>query len=301
MRKLLLVPAVVAAFIAVSPASAQSVTPSQIFQEAEAINAQLATFHTANASTPTDDPDLQAVTNRLPRHVFQKAREVLLKTQGLRALKGLPEQPIPVVEVREVLPADTIQLLKAISTGLQDLRPAFGNPPQPAPVPLVDGKSPTDAYKAVAKASLSLDGLGLPPATPNEVYRLALTLVSDIDKIRAARGVSAVVPQPDPVSGKKPVDVYEIGYQLLTDLKTLVEGKADYAVPQGIVLPAKRTGAIKPSHASEMINVLLAEVSSIKAKVGATKPSDLAPPQNGKTPSDTYQVLMRARAMLAGL
>lgn len=282
-------------------AKAQTVTPSHIFQEGEAINAQLNAFHVANASKADDDPEISAISGRLPRHVFQKAREIVLKVQVLRGLKGLPEQPLPTVEVREITPADTKKLLDLAVSGLQDLRPAFGSPPVPASVALVEGKTPTEAYQALARASLSIDGLGLPPATPNEVYRIALTLVSDLEKVRAHRGITAAVPLPAMAPGKKPADIYEAGYLLLTDLKKLVESKADFAIPQGIVLPAKRGGAITPAHALEMLNTVLGEVSAVKAKVGATKPSELAPVQTGKSPSDTHRVLMQARAMLATL
>ncbi len=282
-------------------ATAQTVTPADIFQLSETINAQLDAFHAADASKPEEDAEALAVSDRLPRHVFQKAREVLLKVQELRVLKGLPEQAIPTVEVREVQPADTRKLLDQIVIGLQELRPAFGNPPAPAPVPLVEGKTPTDAYRSLVRASLSLDGLGLPPATPNEVYRVALTIVSDLDKIRAARGVTTPVALPGMVPGKKPVDVYEAGYGLLGDLKNLVETKPDFAIPHGIVLPAKRTGVIKPAHAVEILNIVLGEISAIKAKVGATKPTELAPAQSGKSPSDTLRLLTQARAMVGTL
>ena len=282
-------------------ATAQTVPPSQIFQLGETINAQLKAFHAANASTPDEDPDIMAATNRLPRHVFAKARELLLKVQMLRALKGLPEQQIPTVEVREVQPADTKKLLDLVVSGLADLRPAFGNPAVPAAVPLVDGKTPTDAYHSVARAAQSIDALGLPPTTPNEVYRSALMIISDLETIRAARAVTAAVPLPEAVPGKKPLDIYESGFALLTDIKTLVETKPDFAIPMGVALPAKRSGAIKPAHALEILNSVLSEVSAVKAKVGATKPTELPPAQTGKTPSDTFRVLMQARAMVATL
>ena len=281
--------------------TAQTVTPSQIFQVGETINAELATFNAANASTPSDDPAIDTATDRLPRHVFQKARELLLKVQVLRTLKGLPEQSMPPVEVHEIQPADSKKLLDLALAGLRELGPAFGNPAPPAPVPLVDGKTPTDAYRSVARAAVSIDALGLPAVTPNEVYRVALTIVSDLQKIRAARGLSGDVPLPDLIAGKKPADVYQDGYALLGELSKLVQSKPDFAIPQGITMPARRTGAINPAYVLDLLDTVLGEISATKAKVGATQPTELAPVQTGKTPSDTVRVLTQARAMVATL
>ena len=277
------------------------VTPAAIYQAGDALYNQLAAYHTANASQPAEDPDAPALTERLPRHVFQKAREVLLKVEALRKLKGLPENPVPQVAVREIVPADTMKLLTQALADTKELASAFGNPPMPPAPPLVEGKTPTDAYDKLSKVSLSLDGLGLPASVPNDVYRITLTMVSDIELIRAARKISTPVAEPGEISPKKPADVYDIAYTLLSDLKTLVESNPDYAIPKGIILPNKRAGTIKPSYALEMMNLVQAETTAIKAKVGATKPTELAPPQSGKSPTDTYRQETLARALIATL
>ena len=69
---------------------AEAATPADTYQAIEAVNAQLAAFHDANGTMPAVDPQAPTLTERLPRHVLQKAREVLLKIQAVRQLNGLP-------------------------------------------------------------------------------------------------------------------------------------------------------------------------------------------------------------------
>lgn len=274
-----------------SPGMAQAITPPQVYQAIETVNAQLAAFHVANGTRPVADPQAPAFTERFPRHALQKAREVLLKVQALRVLNGLPEQPVPEIPVRDVTPADVKSVLDKVLAGLQDLRPLMGNPPAPPPASLVEGKTPTDNVAALRYAELQLDGLGLPPTAPNEVMRIALSVVSDLEKVRAARGITGAVPAVAVVPGKKPADTYNQAYEVLADLKTAVEGDPSLAIPKGVVLPNKRSGEISAANVLDMLGSVLAEISALKVKVGATKPTELAPVQAGKTPPDVFATM----------
>lgn len=294
-------PVSVAILLAAAPAAAQSVSPSQVYQLCADINAQLEVYHIANDTTPAADPDRPAVTERAPRHVLQKGREVLLKAQILRMLRGLPEEAPPPMPVREVTPADVKVQVDAALAALRSLSPAFGNPPPPPPSPLVEGKTPADNVVLLNQASLALDGLGVPALMPNDVFRLALTIVSDLEQIRAARGVTQPVTDIDKPVGKKPMDIYQQSYALLVDLKELVDSSPDFAIPKGVILPNRRTAGVKPANVVDMLNYSVAEIAALKAKLGIAKPTELAPPQSGKTPSDSFVVIERARTMVASL
>lgn len=285
----------------VGPLAAQTVTPPQVYQAIETVNAQLAAFHVASGTSPATDSQAPAFTERSPRHALQKAREVLLKVQTLRALYGLPEQPVPEIPVRNPGPAEVKSILDKVIGGLQELRPLMGNPPPPATPPLVEGKTPTDNVAGLRRAELQLDGLGLPPTAPNEVMRIALSIVSDLEKVRAARGIGGMVPAVTVVPGKKPVDTYNQAYELLVDLKQITEGDSTLAIPKGVVLPNKRSGDVSAAHVLDMLGSVLAEVSAIKVKVGATQPTQLAAVQAGKTPSDVFATLAYAQALVATL
>ena len=88
---------------------------------------------------------------------------------------------------------------------------------------------------------------------------------------------------------------------MLTQLQTLTENNADFAIPNGVVMPNDRSGKVRPGHVLDLLNNALAEISAIKVKVGATTPTELAPPQSGKTPSNVFDAVSTARAMVESL
>lgn len=284
-----------------SPARAQDITPSHVFQVIENINAELAGMHEANASQPKVDESAPALTPRFPRHVVQKAREVLLKVELLRTLNGLPENPVPPFPVTEITPGNVKMIVDQALTDLLDLRAKFNVTKPVTTTPLVMGKTPADNYANLQKASDSLDGLGIPKIVPNDVYRLALVMVDDLEKIRAARGKTDPVDAPAGATGKKPLDTYNQAFAVLEKLKSKVETDPSIKLVGGIVLPNRRTGAITPSHVADVENNLLAELGSIKFAVGATSPSVLPPEPQGKTPSETYDILTKALALAEAL
>lgn len=284
-----------------TPVFAETITPSHVYQSVDKANTELALLHEANQSKPRSDKNAPALTERRPRHVLQKAREVLMKVQALRLINGLPEIDVPAFPVREVLPADVMKVVNRIAADVRDLRPIFGVT-EPAPESaLPSGKTPTDVFGNLVAAGLQVDGLGIPKSVPNAVYRVAMTIISDLEKVRAARGLADPVAMISGSSAKKPKHVFENSIQLLTQLQTLTENNADFAIPNGVVMPNDRSGKIRPGHVLDLLNNALAEISAIKVKVGATTPTELAPPQSGKTPSNVFDAVSTARAMVESL
>ena len=78
----------VVAFGLAIPSQAQADTNSVLYQQGMDITGQLTLLHEANGSQAKKVRNAPAITNRLPRHVFQKAREVLIKVQVSRKLNG---------------------------------------------------------------------------------------------------------------------------------------------------------------------------------------------------------------------
>ncbi|CAK0748589.1 conserved hypothetical protein [Gammaproteobacteria bacterium] len=292
---------IIAGAITPIPAGADEITPSHTFQAADNINAELAAIHEANSSQPVTDEGAPVLTQRYPRHVFQKAREVLIKTELLRSLNGLSENSVPVFPVTEITPANVKKMLDTVYQDLIELRPVFKVTKTIAPAPLIPGKVPTDVYGNLQKASNSLDGLGIPKTVPNDVYRLGLMIIDDLEKIRTARGKTDPITAPSGATGKKPLDTYNRTFDILEALKTKVETDPALKITGGIVLPNRRMGAITPSYVLDIENNVLAELSAIKAAVGVSSPTVLPPQPQGKTPSDTYDILSKALAQVGSL
>lgn len=276
--------------------AAEKITPSHVYQLVDYTYAELASFHGADFSSP---PDVEiTLSPRKPRHVLQKAQEAYIKVQKLRRLNGLSENPVKSIPVRAVVPADVRESVQRIADDLVELREIYGVE-APAQVELPQGKKPTDVYRHLVRVSTSLDHLGLPAVVPNDVYRVAQTIVLDLEKIMQHQGNTDSIPLIK-VSGKKPPQVYDETYVLLQKLADLTK-KDGYQIPGGVVLPPKPTGKIKPLHVMNGLGDAMAEIGAIKYKIGMNTPTKFAPPPGGKTPSDVFAVVKRAQAMVDAL
>ena len=173
--------------LATNFAHAEKITPSHVYQLVDSVDKKLDLFHDADFS---QSPDVTIkLAPRKPRHVLQKAQEAYIKVQKLRVLNSLSENPVKPIPVRAVVPADVKESVQRISDDLEALHKIYGinNIPE---APLPQGKKPTDVYKHLVRVSTSLDHLGLPAVVPNDVYRVAETLVLDLQKIVQHKGLN---------------------------------------------------------------------------------------------------------------
>jgi len=281
------------AFISMSSAMAQT-TPDHVYQVVDNVKAELAEMHKANLSDPHQVK--VNLTERQPRHVLQKAREVYGDVQKLRNVNGLDGKPLPTFPVRKVTPADVRELADKILADVQDVRKKTKTP-APAPAALPSGKTPTDVYGNLVQVKASIGELGVPVIVPNDVYQVALTIISDIEKVRAAKGVTTAVAEPADSKGKTPKDVYAVAYKLLGKIKALTEKKG-YGIPGGVIMPNKVSGRITPADVIDLLNNILAEVGAVKVAVGSSAKTEFAGPQSGKTPSDVYDAMVKAGALV---
>ena len=288
-----------------NPGANGEIKPSDVYQVVETINAELAVLlsaaNTVSAGARPARAAAPPLTPRQPRHVVQKAREVLLKVQTLRAFNGLPENPVPPFPVEEAIAADSKRMVDAIYHDIAELRSKFGVTEAVAPAPLVPGKSPTDVYERLQVASDTLDLLGVPRTMPNDVYRVAVMIVKDLEIILATRGrpLPAVAGPSSPELA--PAESYQKTFEVLEHLKAKAEADPALMVRGGIVLPARRGPPLTPAHTLDLENNLLAELGSIKAALAIATPTVVPPLVHGKTPSDTVDLLNRALALVDAL
>lgn len=283
-------------FVALTPfsqANAQ-VTPNQVYQVTDTIMAELSAFYGADFAEP---PKIEMnLAERKPRHVLQKAQEVFTKVQTLRGLKGLTVNPVESIPVQDATPADVKAAVDNVLKNLKDLDSVYGIDPV-AEAALPTDKTPTDAYMNLARISVAIDGLGIPATVPNDVHRIAETIVGDLLLIVKKKGLNENPTFESGASGKVPADVYAEAHALLAKIKTLTD-KADYTVPGGVTLLNKETVTITPAYVMDALGNVLAEVGAIKNKVGVTEPTKIADLQSGKTPSDAFDSIKHAEALV---
>lgn len=284
-------------FLFLSPAvnAQQKITPSHVLQVVDNTVAELALLLDANFSDPSV-PDPVTIKGKRPRHVIQKARQILLKVQLLKDINGLPVKDLEPIAVREIRPADVKGWVDQLLASVRDLRVPYKVTTAPRAAQLVDKKTPSDVFQRLLQAEAMVERLELPATVPNDVYRVALSVVSDMRAVAEKAGVTETIAwEGRTASGKTPNDIYNVSYVLLEALRDLTSYNEALKIPGGIAMPQQKVGRLTPGDVIEIQNMVLAELSSIKFKIKATEPTKVFGPQAGKTPSDTFVAVQAAQ------
>ena len=282
-------------------AQAQNATPSDVLVVLETVHAELQRLYEADGK-PFPQPVTKSETPRRPRHVYYKAREVYVKLQTLRWLNGLPRKQLELAPTREIRPTEVRGLSDRILQDLRELKEVYfldGNASSPAKK---SGITPTGPYLALAYASQLIDGLDIPNVVPNDVYRVALAVLADMEVVYQAKvGRPSGVELQSGTTGKSPADVYNAAEALMQAIKDKTEGDEEFTIPAGVTLLEKPGGRLTPTQVLNMMNNLLAELSAVKVKLSATTQNELPPEPSGKNPSNVFDVIQTASTIWSRL
>jgi hypothetical protein len=274
-------------------------TPSDVLQVVETAQNELRLMYDADGQA-VPVAKVTASAPRRPRHVYFKAREVFLKVQTLRYMNALEVHELPPVPAREIRPTEVKALVERIREDLASIKPKYFVVKAAVVAEKKTGQGPTDVYLGLTYASQLIDGLDMPAVVPNDVYRVALSVLEETRLIARARNVSkSDMPLEFNSSGRKPVDVYEDGEALMNLIKSITENKSGFDIPSGVVLPNHPKGNITPSNVMDLMSNTLAELSAIKARLGISESAANQPAQSGKTPSNVFDVIETAKAILS--
>ena len=294
------------------PADNPKITPSDVYQVVDIINDQLSYMVLTSGGNPNNIVAHPLLTPRQPRHVVQKAREVMLKLQRLRTLNGLPETPLPLFSTNEMISVDSKKIIDQILYDVLDLRHKFIESDSVETninisdkkinsIDFIAEKTPTDVYANLQYTEDLLDALGIPRTMPNDVYRLAVMINHDLEEILVARH-QTLPPMIKQLSNSKlPDDTYAQAYLVLDHLRTKVNNEKSLSIQGGIVLPNRLSPPLTPGDVLDLENNMLAELGAIKARVGITIPTTIPPLIHGKTPSDVFDLMTRAEALVDAL
>jgi len=270
---------------------AQGVSESVLYQQGMDITGELTLLHEANGSHAEKVRNAPEITNRLPRHVFQKAREVLIKVQVSRKLNGLPLTKTPPIPAKQITAADIKPVLDLILKDVRELRAKFAvSKPSPKSA-AASGKSSNDVYVLLEKANHAIDGLDIPHINPNEVLQIADTIVADLEAIRAKRGLTDKIAYSSGAK-KKPKAVYNHAFELMKALKGVADSNAAFKIDGGVVLTAQKAkGRVAGNQVIDNLNIAMADVAAMKVKVGVNKPTVWAAMKTGNKPGNVYDAV----------
>lgn len=271
------------------PAAAD--TPDEVYGVVDAINGELALMHKANGTKPVADRGAPKVTERQPRHLFQKAREVMRKVELLHETHDIESEQVPNFPTHHITPKEVQKFVEHVLEEVRELRPAFGVKAASPKAAKVSGKTSSDVYAYLEKVSHALDGFDIRHTKAFDVYRVALISIHELEQIRAKFGIKKKI-KTKRHAGKTPEDAYKRTFELLADLKHLVEAKKDkFNLPGGIVMPNKRSGKIGAEDMMSMMNYLLAEIAAMKVELGIKTPMQFAMPTSAPVPTNVYDAI----------
>jgi hypothetical protein len=280
------------------------VTPSHVFAKTETILKTLDNYRiVSNNHSELELEGIQvsqALTDRQPRHVMQKTREILLRIDRLKTGFNLKGVSYPIFPVRKVTPSNVFQLMELVETEVNNLGKHYLVQTEGTPDEFDRGKEPSDVYLNLVKISHRLDILGAEPLTPSDVWQMTATLVADLKMICAKLRKNCDFGEPKFMGGKTPSDVYgqlQRVHQVLRGI-TL---KLNAPIIGGIVEIKRPTTEIAPADVLNFLNNVLADVGAVKESMSINAPSVIATRPENQTPSHVFQQMKLANLVATAI
>ena len=133
--------------------------------------------------------------------------------------------------------------------------------------------------------------------TPSHVYQMAADLISEIEIVREAMGVTDYPLEAEPAEDRSPIHVYSRTLELRRKISA-AQKRLGMAPAPSDQIPVRQ---IQPKDVIVSVQTAFAEVRRIKEQLVIEDEIEPAPFEGGKTPSLVYQVIGDASFMMDGL
>jgi len=232
--------------------------------------------------------------NKYPRHVIQKALEILNKINIYRISKGYGAIFIPPYPTRNITPTDVYEMVKRLDA---EVTPFIKDIKFLKSLKFVkySGKTPNDVYRLLWSISLAWDDLlGIHGYTPTDVYELSEKLVKTVKFLRQTQNIYKDVKKPKRIPDLHPNHALYASYKFLGKVRTAE--KHLWIDPTEV--PKKPHRVITPTDVYDSIQYSLAELQRIKYHLGVERYFKTQKPKTPKTPSDVVQNLEYAKILM---
>ena len=279
-----------------SVAAAQNAakTPMDTYRLAQSLTSHTDTLRQLHeVTTPWPEPPLQQ--NKTPRHVLQKALEVLKKIGRLRQINGMGPISIPPYPARNITPNEVFDMVKRLNTEIILLLPLEKRPPPKKPKTETAHKTPNDVYRAIWRISLALDPLlGVRGFTPRDVYAQTEQILGMVRFLRFTQNLPDNIKQPPRPKGKHPNHALQAAYALLTRIAKAEENL--WIEPAHV--PKLERRVITPTEVYDALSNVTAELQRIKYRLGVERHFPEPTVKADKSPDDVVQNLQWAAEMM---
>lgn len=271
--------------------SRRDVTPSHVYQatldllaEIEILRDELGASDYPGEAEPQED--------RAPIHVYAKSLEVMEKVSRMQRRLGVTPAKVGLIPIKDVVPADVLRSVHTIIRELRVVKEQFVIERGIRPARFEGGKTPSLVYKNLGDASFMMDALVGRPTTPSDVFTNVMRIHQEIELIAAKLKVALELEPPVFEGRKRPKDVAQ---QALRAIFKVINLQTQLGMDASGV-PNLTLVRVTPAEVLEATNILLAEMTRIKAHMGVSLAREQLPDARGKKPNDVFgQMLLVIR------
>ncbi|WP_457597228.1 hypothetical protein [Hydrogenimonas sp.] len=268
-------------------------TPSDVYSHAMILKQEVA-YLRRQAGIEEAFPEVEVSRNKRPRHVIQKALEIISKINRYRLIKGYGAISLPPYPAREIRPQDVYDIVVRLDGEVQMLihdKGFFDT----LEVKRYYGKTPSDVYQLLWSISLAMDPLlGMHGYTPTDVYELSEKIVKISTFLRQSQNIYDKVEKPPRRDNLYPNHAFYAGIDFL---KKVSKGEA-YLWMEPVEIPERPHKTVTPTEVYDLLQNDIAELQRIKYRLGLERYFKTRKSETSKTPSDVVRNLEYARALL---
>ena len=270
-------------------------TPNDVYQQVQLLVDDVHELRKEN-NIKAAWPHVKVDAGREPRHVFQKALEILGKIDSYRVnILKIGSITVPRFPGRDISPNEVYSVVLRLRQELNLLLET----PQRKKVKRkkieTTNKTPSDVYAALSEVSVALEEtLGLRGITPSEVYARSLQVVELVTFLRRSQNLPMDVPKPTRTRGKLPNHALEA----VLELQSKIHVAEKNLWMKALKVPELPRRVISPSDVYDAMGVAIAELQSIQFRLGTER--EFAEPelQYRKTSDDVILNTLWAVALL---
>lgn len=270
-------------------------TPNDVYYQVQQLAEDVRVLRRENGIT-SPWPQVKFEGGREPRHVFQKALEVLEKINNYRLnIAKTGGITVPRFPGRDITPNEVYSVVLRLR---QELAPLVQEKQQKR---LTRRKkqnrmyTPSHVYAALSEVSFALEEtLGLRGITPSEVYTRSIKIIELVKFLRRSQSNLSNISEPDRGQGKLPNHALKSVHALMQKIHRAEQNL--WMKP--LKLPKLPRRVITPSDVYDAMGVAMAELQRIQFRLGLEREFAEPPVQKGKTPDDVIQNTVWATALL---
>lgn len=268
-------------------------TPSDVYAEAMILKAEVG-YLRKKAGIDKPFPKIEVIPNKYPRHVIQKALEILDKINRYRLIHGYGAIAIPPYPSREITPQDVYEFVKRdrgeVRLFIED-RAFLASLKRRKFV----GKRPSDVYGLLWSISLGFDDLlGIKGYTPNDVYALSEKIVKISNFLRQSQNLYDHPSKPKIDRQLYPNHALEASRRFLTKV---AEGERNLWIEPADV-PAVPHRVISATEVYDALQYDIAELQRIKYRLGLERYFQVQKPHRLRSFNDVVANLAYATALM---